>query len=118
MNRTRKTYLRTNTLRTSFPSDFLVSENKKYIVVRYCKATFWNGEQDYLVGNICVHADFVQRDAYLDHFICFANEYPGKYVAKLEYLGNFPQEFNIWFSDMSGNQVTPSAFLLDLLLIY
>ena len=108
----RKRYLRTNTIKTRLPIEFLSSANDKYITVRYCKALFSAGEQDYLVGNIMVHADFVQRDADLDHFICFANEYPDKYIAKFKFVGMTPDVFTVWFSDMLGNKVEHLMYLL------
>lgn len=109
-----KTYLHTNTLTTRFPIDFRQSKNEKFIQVKWCKALY-NGK---LVGDIMVHADFVQRDGYLDNFICFTNTGESqKYIAKYNFIGTTP-EFNIWFTDMQGNIINVDSFVLSLLLIY
>lgn len=109
-----KTYLHTNTLKTKFPIDFRQSRNEKFIQVKWCKALY-NGK---LVGDIMVHADFIQRDGYLDNFICFTNTGESqKYIAKYNYIGTNP-EFNIWFTDMQGNYINVDSFVLSLLLIY
>ena len=34
---TTKTYLWTNTLQTDFPSEFVGSKNKRYIIIEQCK---------------------------------------------------------------------------------
>ena len=59
-------YLATNTKTTSLPSQFLNAKGDKYIIVRSCNAN--TTEQVY----IC--SDFITRDTYLDHFVCFVNE--------------------------------------------
>ena len=64
-----KTYFHVNKIESKFPIDFAQSKNDKYIQVKWCKAIY-EGE---LVGDIMVHASFVQRDGYLDNFICFTN---------------------------------------------
>ena len=109
-----KTYLHTNTEITKFPIDFLQSLNEKTIEVKWCKALY-NGK---LVGDILVHASFVQRDAYLDHFICFTNTGDSqKYISKYNYIGTKP-EFKVWFTNMNGEEVKVDSFVLSLLLIY
>lgn len=109
-----KTYLHTQQLTTKFPLDFIQSKKNKYIQVKWCKALY-NGK---LVGDVMVHADFVQRDGYLDNFICFTNTGESqKYIAKYNYVGTKP-EFNIWFTDMTGNKINVDSFVLSLLLIY
>ena len=111
---TYKTYYHSNTETSRFPIDFLQSKNDKIIQVKWCRALY-NGK---LVGDILVHADFVQRDAYLDHFICFTNTSDSqKYIAKYNYIGNKP-EFKVWFTDMSGNKINVDSFVLSLLLCY
>ena len=109
-----KTYFHTNTEVSRFPIDFLGSKNEKIIQVKWCRALY-NGK---LVGDILVHADFVQRDPYLDHFICFTNTSDSqKYIAKYNYVGTKP-EFRVWFTDMSGNNINVDSFVLSLLLCY
>ena len=109
-----KTYFHTNTEVSKFPIDFLGSKNDKIIQVKWCRALY-NGK---LVGDILVHADFVQRDPYLDHFICFTNTSDSqKYIAKYNYVGTKP-EFRVWFTDMSGNNINVDSFVLSLLLCY
>ena len=108
-----KTYLWTNETKTAFPSAFLASKNKRYIIVEQCKAVI----NDELVGDVIMHADFIERDAYLDHSCCFVNEQPNKDTAKYEYKG-YRKGFNLWFTDMKGNKVDVDAFILRLLLVY
>ena len=109
-----KTYLHTNTLETKFPIDFIQSRKEKYIEVKWCRALY----NDKLVGDIMVHADFVQRDGYLDNFICFTNTGESqKYIAKYNFIGT-NQTFKVWFTDMKENKIDVDAFVLSLLLIY
>ena len=76
-----KTYFHVNKIESKFPIDFAQSKNDKYIQVKWCKAIY-EGE---LVGDIMVHASFVQRDGYLDNFICFTNTGESqKYIAKYQ----------------------------------
>ena len=108
-----KTYYWTNKLKNEFPPEFIGSKNSKWVVVEQCKATF----NDALIGDVIMHADFIQRDHYLDYSCCFVNEQPNRDTAKYEYLGN-KKEFNIWFTDMNQEKVNVDAFTLRLLLIY
>ena len=109
-----KTYLHTNTFTTRFPIDFLQSKNEKIIQVKNCRALY-NGK---LVGDIMLHASFIQRDGYLDNFVCFTNTGDSqKYIAKYNYIGTHP-DFNVWFTDMNGNIINVDSFVLSLLLIY
>lgn len=109
-----KTYFHINEMESKFPIDFAQSKKDKYIQVKWCKAIY-EGE---LVGDIMVHASFVQRDGYLDNFICFTNTGESqKYIAKYQYVGT-NQNFKIWFTDMKGNNVNVDSFVLSLLLIY
>jgi hypothetical protein len=55
----------------------------------------------YLVGDIQVHADFIERNHDLDYFACFTNTQLTKYK-KWEVLSP-RQTFKIWFTDMEGN---------------
>ena len=111
---TYKTYFHTNTLTSRFPIDFLQSKNDKYIEIKWCRALY----NSKLVGDVMVHASFVQRDGYLDNFICFTNTGDSqKYISKYQYIGTKP-EFTVWFTDMKGNKIDVDAFVLSLLLIY
>ena len=66
-----KTYFITNTLESTFPPEFIAAKGKKYIVVRYCVATI--GDDGYQPYDLCLHADFICRDDYLDHFVDIVN---------------------------------------------
>ena len=111
-----KTYYCTNQFESTFPVEFTNSIGKKWIVVRGCVGTINNG---YLVGDLCLHADFITRDAYLDHFVNFVNNIDhGSKHDKYEYPANGKKTFRVWFSDLSGNEIVPDAFILKLLLIY
>ena len=52
------------------PPEFIACRNPKWIVIEECKATFKSA----LVGDVIMHADFIQRDHYLDYACCFVNE--------------------------------------------
>jgi hypothetical protein len=110
-----KTYFWTNQLNNVFPPEFIASKNQRYIVVEQCKATY----KDQLVGDVIMHADFIQRDHYMDYACCFVNEQPNRDTAKYEFknTGN-KNSFNIWFTDLYGNNIEVDAFALRLLLIY
>ena len=108
-----KTYLWTNKLVNEFPPDFIASKNKKYIVVEQVKALY----NDKLIGDIIMHADFIERDHYLDYACCFVNEQPNRDTAKYEYKG-YKQSFKLWFTDMNLKPVDVDCFCLRLLLIY
>ena len=108
-----KTYLWTNTLQTDFPPEFVGSRNKRYIIIEQCKAIY----NDTLIGDIIMHADFIERDHYCDYSVCFVNEQPNRDTAKYEYNG-YKKHFNVWFTDMDLNEVTICKFMLRLLLIY
>ena len=108
-----KTYMWVNQLDNVFPPEFMSSTNKRYIVVEQCKALF----KDTLIGDVLMHASFIERDAYLDHACCFVNEQPNKDTAKYEYIG-YRKDFKVWFTDMKMNAVDVDCFCLRLLLIY
>ena len=108
-----KTYLWVNQLENEFPPDFMASKNKRFIVVEQCKALY----NDKLIGDIILHADFIERDHYLDYSCCFVNEQPNRDTAKYEYKG-YKKRFNLWFSDMGLKPVDVDSFCLRLLLIY
>ena len=106
---TTKTYLWTNTYNTPFPPEFVSSKN----IIEQCKAIY----NDTLIGDVIMHADFIERDHYCDYSACFVNEEPNKDTAKYEYVG-YKNNFNIWFTDMDLNRVQVDKFMLRLLLIY
>ena len=95
------------------PPEFVSSKNRKWIVVQGCKATF----KDKLVGDVIMHADFIQRDHFLDYSCCFVNEDASRDVAKYEIINDI-KTFRIWFTDLKQNPVTIEDFALKLLLIY
>ena len=113
-----KTYLVTNTLETKFPPEFLAAKGKKYIVVRYCVATI--GEDAYMPYDLCLHADFICRDNYLDSFVDVVNVIDnGAKHSKYEYPENGKKTFKVWFTTITGEPVNlPIDFVLKLLLIY
>ena len=84
-----KTYYWTDKLVNEFPPDFIASKNKRYIIVEQVKALYNNK----LIGDVLLHADFIERDHYLDYACCFVNEQPNKDTAKYEYKG-YRKNFN------------------------
>ena len=97
-----------------FPPEFVASRNQKWIVIEECKATFKNQ----LVGDVILHADFIQRDHFLDYSCCFVNEEANKDTAKYEYVNTTKRDFKLWFTDLHGNKVDMDAFVFRALLIY
>ena len=108
-----KTYFWTNQLENEFPPDFMASSNRRFIVVEQCKALY----SGILIGDIILHADFIERDHYLDYACCFVNEQPNRDTAKYEYKG-YRKNFKLWFIDMNNNPINVDCFMLRLLLIY
>ena len=53
-----KTYFWTNSLQTDSTPKFVASKNKRYIVIEQCKAI----HNDTLIGDVILHADFIERD--------------------------------------------------------
>lgn len=119
-----KRYLVTKSLETNFPLDFITSKNKRWIVVQQCKALVEkdieiNGEikkNAYLIGDIEMHASFIERDNDCDSFCLYTNEIRTKY--KKYEITSRKRSFKIWFTDMAGNPVDVSNFTLELLLIF
>ena len=113
-----KTYFITNTLESTFPPEFVAARGKKYIVVRYCVVTI--GDDAYMPYDLCLHADFICRDDYLDHFVDIVNVIDnGSKPSKYEYPENAPKKFKVWFTDINNNPINlPIDFVLKLLLIY
>lgn len=111
-NEVTKTYFWTNQNENSFPPEFVASRNQKFIIVEECKATL----RDVLVGDVILHADFINRDHYMDYACCFVNEVANRH-SKYEY-SNYKSTFKVWFTDLKGNAVEIEAFALRMLLIY
>ena len=113
-----KTYLCTNTLETAFPPEFINATGKKWVVVRYCVATI--GDDAYMPYDLCLHADFISRDAYLDSFIDVVNVIDnGSKPSKYEITENAKKSFRVWFTSIDGTPINlPIDFVLKLLLIY
>jgi hypothetical protein len=96
-----KTYLVTNTLETRFLAEFVSSKNRKWIVLQHCRCLYHNiNDEDYVVSDIMVHCDFIERNHDLDYFACFSNTQLTKYK-KWEVLSP-RQSFKVWFTDMEG----------------
>jgi hypothetical protein len=109
-----KTYLSTNTLETEFPSDFLSSTNDKFITVMNCRCIYI----DYLVADVQLHVDFIERSQYMDSFCIFTNTIMTKYK---KYQVLHPRrKFKIWFTDMAGHDITNliQSFVLELMLTF
>lgn len=110
-----KTYFATQEFENDFPSDFINARGKKYIEVKLCYATVKN----YMVGDLCLHADFIIRDPYCDHFVNMVNVInTSGHADKYAYPEVAKKNFKIWFTDLKGNEVIPDAFILKLLLTY
>ena len=108
-----KTYFVTRDLHNTLPIEFVCSKNKRYISFQYCRATCNN----YLDGETEVHASFIQRDQYCDSLVWYANMLPVDMNRKYEFIGT-KREFDVWFTDASGNKITPDTFTLFLKLEY
>ena len=110
-----KTYFATDQFETELPPEFVNAIGRKFIEVRLC----WGTVDNYLVGDLMLHADWIKRDYYLDHFVNIVNVingggHPDKYE-----VSDFPiKKIKIWFTDLKGNVVVPDAFVLKLLLMY
>ena len=101
-------YLTTNSETTTLPSEFLNAKGDKYIIVRSCKTD--TTEQAYMCS------DFITRDTYLDHFVCFVNT---DYLVDKKYKFNSAaREFKVWFKNIQSVAVDVSNFVLELELVY
>ena len=96
------------------PIEFANATCDKWIEVKYCFATF----KKYLVTDMVLHADFIKRDAYLDHAVSVINFINnGARPDKYSYPVGAPRRFRIWFTDLDGNRVVPDSFQMKMLLI-
>lgn len=67
-----------------------------------------------MVGDVELHANFIERDNYLDSFVCFTNTILTKYK---KYEVTKPKDsFKIWFTDLMGNLIDVQQFVLELML--
>ena len=98
------------TTNTPFPPEFVSSKNHRYIIIEQCKAIY----NDTLIGDVIMHADFIERDHFCDYSACFVNEEPNKDTAKYEYVG-YKNNFNIWFTDMDLNKVDVDPLNMNML---
>lgn len=96
----------------SFPHEFVFSKNPKFIHVIHCRGIFSNA----LVGDVMLHASFVERDNYLDSFICFTNTVLCKY--KKYEVTHVKDKFKVWFTDLTNNPIDVQQFVLELMLEY
>ena len=123
-NQITKTYFVTKDFENRFPPDFIASQNEKYIVVQQVKVLYKN----MLIGDVELHSDFIQRDAYCDHFVMFANEQPQSKYRKYKFIGK-TSTFRVWFTDIEGNMIAPVknehgepdkdfVFVLQMMFIY
>ena len=95
----RKTYFLTNKCENKFPLEFINSTNTKYIEVHPCYiSNIVNLKPKQYEKNILMHGDFVQRDFYVDHALCFCNDKRSKYK-KYEYRGQ-KDTFNLSFTSI------------------
>ena len=103
-------FLAANTKETTLLSQFLNAKGDKYIIVRSCKADTTESLPVY----IC--SDFITRDTYLDHFVCFVNE---PFLIDKKYRFNSAaREFKVWFKNIQGESVAITDFVLEMGLVY
>lgn len=108
-----KTYFITRDTDNLLPMEFICSKNKRYISFQYARVTC-NG---YLDAETEVHASFIQRDNYCDSLVWYANLLPPDDNRKYEFIG-VNRNFRIWFTDATGNVITPDNFAVFLKLEY
>jgi hypothetical protein len=112
MIKIRKTYYVTDKTINRFPHEWICTLTPKHLICQHCRCVFENqcGMQ-YLVYDVQVHADWVERDAYLDGFVCFANTQLTKY--KKWEITRPKQTFRVWFSDMQGRKLRVKADVIQ-----
>ena len=103
-----------------FPEQFITSKNKKWIEVHHVKISWADGQGQHITNDCVLHADFVKRDAYLDHTVMVCNETRTKYK-KYEYTSP-EQYFSIWFTSFANPgykfDFSTTRFIIELMLIY
>jgi hypothetical protein len=94
-----------------------MNASRKYIIIRECYCSVMNGnvQVEFPVGNILLHADFVQ-DRYCGSYACLSNS-PNMKKKKFRIIGN-EAGFNITFSTIGGNKIIPTSYVFDFLLKY
>ena len=97
-----KTYYVTDKFENKFPKDFIASRNKKYIIVQDCRCMMGGS----MPANVELHASFIKRDAFCDHFVMFCNDNAIKKYKKYEYTSHDPS-FTVWFTDLYGKRFQP-----------
>ena len=102
-----KRYFVTNSLHNTLPTWFR-SNSKRWIIVKYCQLVNENGSKEGL-EDVCIHADFIHTDNYLDSYVMPVNEY--NLQEKYEQL-RIKDTFNVWFKDINGIQL-PTKFIHD-----
>jgi len=107
-----KIYFCTSQTDNKYPPEFMATKTPRYIKVIQCKAKY-NG---YMVGDILVHASFIEKDGYEDRFCIFTNETRNEY--KTYRITSSNPYFKIWFTDLDGNKVSPDDFVFLLELTY
>ena len=109
-----KRYYVTNDFENVYPEAFINSPRRRYVHVY--GATVMNTINDsyYMPKNIQVHADFVQADDYLDHFVCFANI---ENIHRKYEQFKPKNKFRVWLTDQDGNAIDPTNYKLTLELL-
>ena len=64
-------------------------------------------------GETEVHCSFIQRDQYCDSLVWYANSIPPDDNRKYEYIGT-KREFDVWFTDATGQPIDVDSFTLFL----
>lgn len=110
-----KTYLWSDKLEIELPPEFSNSKNKKYLVVEEVKVNI----DRRFPGDVVMHADFVERDQYLDSAVCFCNGTSVKHLAKYE-IKRPLRKFKIWFKNIAHEDLMNyyKYHIVRLLLIY
>ena len=98
-----KTYYVTDKFENKFPKDFIASRNKKYIIVQDCRCMMGGS----MPANVELHASFIKRDAFCDHFVMFCNDNALKKYKKYEYSSH-DIGFKVWFTDLDGTEFKPN----------
>ena len=112
---TKRYYVTNDYENNLYPQAFVSSPRKKYVHVVGATVMYSvsNGSY-YMPKNICIHADFVQADDYLDHFVCFANV--ENIHRKYEQFQS-KNKFRVWLTDHEGNILDSSNYILTLELL-
>ncbi|KAK8892596.1 hypothetical protein M9Y10_029835 [Tritrichomonas musculus] len=58
-----------------WPHEFMFTKNTVFIHVIHCRCLFSNA----MLGDVELHANFIERDNYLDSFVCFTKTLICKY---------------------------------------